>query len=183
MRKLTLLIAITLIAPTIYSCKLDPPILPGDKGYVQQYPPQSGAIGSTGSTGATDSTGSVSNSALTGKWTVQTTTEVVVVDGKISSSQILPANVYTDVVIDDGAKTMKFDGSSTVFDTPTYTLSGSGSNIKLQLSEDPFSRSSNGTISITQLTSTSMTWLALDPQVSTLGGHSMQGGFEITYTK
>jgi len=66
-KNLLVLIAIAFVVAGIYSaCKLDPPVLPGDKGYVQQYPPTSGAIGSTGSTGATGSTGSTGTTGSTG---------------------------------------------------------------------------------------------------------------------
>src|ERR1700760_1757762 len=105
-KTLLLLITVALTSVTIYSCKLDPPILPGDNGYVQQYPPTSGAIGSggttgstgtTGTTGSTGTTGNTNNAALTGTWTVQSTAYITLLDGKAVSTQTIPVNPFDGV--------------------------------------------------------------------------------------
>lgn len=175
------LIATFFVFSLIQSCKLDPPILPGDKGYVQQYPPGSGATGSTGttgttgstgatgstgstgSTGATGSTGSLGTSPISGIWVVKSTTGIQIVAGQTSTATM--SDDFSMVIINDIAKTGEFKDLTTASGQTTfaYTLTGSGSNETIAFAHDPFGRPDNSLIKITSVTSTSMTWIAVDP--------------------
>jgi hypothetical protein len=185
-KNLLLILAFALVALSFHSCKQDPPIYPWDKGYVQQYPPGGGGAigssGSTGTTGSTGSTGTTNSTQLTGQWTVQSTALLTYLDGKVVSNTSVPVNPFDGVTIDDVAKTMVFLNSGNVTNV-TYTSSGSGSSETLQLSGDPFGRSSNGPIQVTSLTSSSMTWVAVDPMTQTSGGHTAQEGYQVTFSK
>jgi len=180
MRKYLLqLICLAVISASIYSCKLDPAILPGQPGYVYVAPPTDPTGTGTGGTGGGTT---VDNPVLTGTWNVTTTTIIEYVDGKAQSSPS-QINLFTDAVFDDAAKTAFFDGSFVVFDTVSYRLYTSGSQLFIQLGGDPFERSSNAPIQIQSLTATTMTWLAVDPNIVTIDGHKEQSAWGMTFTK
>lgn len=181
MRKYLLqLLCLAIISTSIYSCKLDPAILPGQPGYVYVAPP----TGGTGTGTGTGGTGTpVDDPVLTGTWKVTTTTDIDYVDGV---AQIIepPIILFTDAQLDDVAKTAVFDGSFVVDGTQTYVVSRNSSGVLyIQLSADPFERSSNGPIQIQSITATTMTWLAIDPLVLTTQGHKHQEAWKITFTK
>jgi hypothetical protein len=184
MRKhLLQLICLAIISTAIYSCKLDPAILPGQPGYVYVAPPTTG--GGTG-TGTGTGAGTISpydDAALTSTWKVTTTTIIEYVDGAAQSSPS-PINLFVDAQLDDAAKTAIFDGSFVVDGTQTYVVSKTSSGaLYIQLSADPFERSSNGPIQIQSLTATTMTWLAVDPLIITTQGHKLQSAWQMTFTK
>jgi hypothetical protein len=90
------------------------------------------------------------------------------------------------VTMNDAAKNAIFSGFITLqlsSDTLTYTLAKSGSNLYVTFSEDPLQRSSNDKIQITNLTSTSMTWIGIDPQVIKSAGVSIQAAYKIVFKK
>jgi hypothetical protein len=190
-KTIPILIAILFVFSLVQSCKLDPPILPGDKGYVQQYPPGSGPTGSSGTTGTTGSTGStgstINDAALTGKWTVTTSYIGQYYNGQAHFSLAAPVNPINDVTLNDATKTAAFDGFNTIYFTDsvqTYTVAKSGNNEYITFSEDPLDRSSNDKIQITGLTSTSMTWIGIDPKVITVSGSpSIQVVYKIVFSK
>jgi len=178
MRKYLLqLICLAIISTTIYSCKLDPAILPGQSGYVYTTPPTTGTGTDPGTISPYD------DAALTGTWKVITTTDIDYVDGV---AQIIepPITLFTDAQLDDAAKTAVFLGSFVVDGTQTYVVSKTSTGaLYIQLSADPFERSSNGPVQIQTLTATTMTWLALDPLIITTQGHKHQKAWQITFTK
>jgi hypothetical protein len=184
MRKYLLqLICLAIISTTIYSCKLDPAILPGQPGYVYVAPPTGGGTGTGTGTGGTISP--YDDAALTGTWKVTTTTTIEYVDG-VAQSSPSPINLFIDAQMDDAAKTVIFGGSFVVDDvTPyPYVVSKTSSGaLYIQLSADPYERSSNGPIQIQSLTATTMTWLAIDPLVITSQGHKLQSAWQMTFTK
>lgn len=180
MRKhLLQIICLAIISTAIYSCKLDPAILPGQPGYVYTPPPTTG-------TGTGTDPGTISpydDAALTGTWKVTTTTNIEYVDG-VAQSAPSQINLFVDAQLDDAAKTAVFDGSFVVDGTQTYVVSKTSTGaLYIQLSGDPFERSSNGPIQIQSLTATTMTWLAVDPLVITSQGHRLQSAWGMTFTK
>ena len=181
MRKYLLqIICLAAISTTIYSCKLDPAILPGQPGYVYVAPPTGTGTG-TGTDPGTISP--YDDAALTGTWKVTITTIIEYVDG-VAQSSPSPINLFVDAQLDDVAKTAVFDGSFVVDGTQTYVVSKTSSGaLYIQLSADPFERSSNGPIQIQSLTATTMVWLATDPLVITSQGHKLQSAWQMTFTK
>lgn len=178
MRKYLLqLICLAVISTAIYSCKLDPAILPGQPGYVYVPPPTGTGTGTGGTISPYD------DAALTGTWKVTTTTIIEYVDG-VAQSSPSPINLFVDVQLDDAVKTAIFDGSFVVDGTLSYVVSKTSSGaLYIQLSADPYERSSNGPIQIQSLTATTMTWLAVDPLVITSQGHKIQSAWGMTFTK
>ena len=86
--------------------------------------------------------------------------------------------------MDDAAKTVIFGGSFVVDGTLDYVVSKmSNGDLYIQLSADPYERSSNGPIQIQSLTATTMTWLAVDPLIITSKGHKLQSAWGMTFTK
>ena len=176
MRKnLLQLVGVAVLCTTIYSCKLDPPILPGDPGYVVVTPPDGGDGGTGGTTTPIDET------LLTGKW-LPTLSTIIYTDG-VPNTSPSPINLFTDVVIDAANKTAIFDGAFNFSGNTTYTLSATNGKTYFQFSEDPFRRSDNAPVQLVSLTATKMTWIALDPLTVTSGGHKIQSAWEVTYTK
>lgn len=181
MRKYLLqFICLAIISTSLYSCKLDPAILPGQPGYVYTPPPTTGTGTGTGTSGTISP---YDDADLTGTWKVTTTTIIEYVDG-VAQSSPSPINLFIDAKLDDAAKTAIFDGSFVVDGTLSYVVSkASNGALYIQLSADPYQRSSNGPIQIQSLTATTMTWLAVDPMVITTQGHKIQSAWGMTFTK
>jgi hypothetical protein len=176
MRKYLLqLMGLALVSVILYSCKLDKPILPGDPDYVAVTPPGGGTDGGP--------TTIIDNASLTGKWDVKGNLSVIIYTDGVPNVSDAGIKLFTDVDIDDVAKTALFDGGFNFDGNTTYTLSTTNSKTYFQFSEDPFSRSSNGPIQLVSVTPTSMTWIALDPLVLTSQGHKIQSAYEVTFTK
>jgi hypothetical protein len=173
--KLILLATICII---IASCKLDKPVLPGDPGYVK-------IIKSTDTvTGNVIEGAYVSNPNLTGTWKAQTTSAQYYDKNNVMvSNSPLASNLFTTVTLNDYSRIADFAGPSGAFNT-TYSLSSTtGKDLYLQLSADPFSRSSNSQIQVVNLTATSMTWLAIDPALVSAGGQMLHNAYLVTFTK
>jgi len=173
------IIGLAALCTTVYSCKLDKPVLPGDPGYVAVQPPGNIGTGGDGTGGST----TIVQSALPGTWKVKTTSTIIYSDGAVSSNTPSLISLFTDVTMDDVAHTAVFDGAFNFSGNTTYVETASGAKTYFQFSEDPFSRSSNGPVQLVNLTTTSMTWLALDPLSITSEGHKIQTAWEVIYTK
>lgn len=176
-KRLLQIIILVTISATISACKLDAPILPGQAGYVEVKPPGGGDTTGTGGI-----TTPIDNAALTGTWKMDLTNTIVYTDGVPNTSDAI--SLFTDVQMDDAAKTTIFDGQFTLpSDEVSYVLSTSNGKTYLQFSEDVFQRSSNGPVQITSFTGTTMTWVALDPLSVTSAGHKIQSAWQVTFTK
>jgi hypothetical protein len=190
-----ILLGLAYVSMSITACKLDPPILPGDPGYVASTPigntGTTGATGTTGTTGSTGSTGTtgatgVTQSNLTGTWTCATTTPVVLGPDNtpISTPIQSPTNLMTGAVFNNTDKSCTVTTVLASVTDNTYVLSTVGTNLYIQFPDELFQRSANDKIQITVLTSTAMTWLVIDPAVTTVGnGISARTGYIITFTK
>lgn len=207
-----LFLALVYICAGITACKLDPPILPGDARYVAITGPtgstgttgatgstgttgstgstgttgatgSTGTTGSTGSTGATGTTGTTgtSNSLLTGTWKVSTSKIVMYNGTAVLQNSDWPTS-FAGLDLDDAKKTCNFDGIL-VNSPTTFTTSSVGNKLYIQFDTDPFSRSVNDKIAITSLTSTTMVWQAMDPEIVSAGSISIQTGYIVTFTK
>lgn len=178
MRKYLLqLICLVVISTAIYSCKLDPAILPGQPGYVYTPPPTTGTGTDPGTISPYD------DAELTGTWKVTSTTDIDYVDG-VPEIIEPPITLFTDAQLDDAAKTAVFIGSFVVDGIQSYVVSKTSTGaLYIQLSADPFERSSNGSVQIQSLTATTMTWLAVDPLIITTQGQKHQKAWKITFTK
>jgi len=162
----------------VSSCKLDKPVLPGEAGYVATTNTTTSAVTGTTTTGTI-----VNNSNLSGTWKVETTTKQFYDQNNVVVSSSLANNLFTSVTLNETGKTAGFAGLSAAEINQTYTLATSGNILYIQLSADPFSRSVNSRIQVTNLTATSMTWLALDPLIVSAGGQLLRNVYLVTFTK
>ena len=199
-----LFLALAYISISMVACKLDPPILPGDPGYVSTEANTiavtgvTGATGTTGATGSTGSTGStgttgvtgttttgtvVNNSMLTGTWTNTDTRKVIIDQNNVILTNLISSNAFTTAAFDDAAKTCVLGVFSTSNPPSTYILSGSGTNLYILFPVDLFNRSANDKIQITDISAHSMTWWAIDPATTTAGGQTVRSGYILTFTK
>ncbi len=176
-RNLALLI-ICFLAIHVSSCVKDAPIYPGDPDFV----PYTGTKGG-GNNGGGGSTGTVDETKITGKWQVSKMYTETYKDGAVQFSMEAFINLYTGVELNSSGNTYQFEGS---FDAPfpgTYILSKQGSTVYIQLEEDPFNRSDNDKIRITNLTDNSMTWVAIDPASTDTALGKIQAGWKVVYTR
>ena len=181
MRKYLLqIVGLAVLCTTIYSCKLDAPILPGDPNYVAVTPPGGGDGGTGGTT-------PIDNVQLTGRWVAtQPFSSVIYSDGVLANTSSEPSNptFFTAIDMDDATKITTFEGQFTLpQDETSYVLSTANSKNYLQFSADVFQRTSNAPVQIVSFTGTTMTWIALDPYTVTSEGHKVQSGWEVKLTK
>jgi hypothetical protein len=164
----------------INACKVDEPILPGQPGYESTAP----VVNTNVVTGTSGSGANVANSNLTGTWTAKTTTQQYYnQNNAVLSSTVLPSNLFTTITLNETGKTAVFQGSAVTAASDSYLLTTNGNNLYIQLTSDPFSRTANDKIQIVNLTATAMTWVAIDPQVSLIGGQTLRNGYQVTFTK
>jgi len=159
----------------VTACKKDPPIYPDDPDFVAYE-----GIGANGGT----SSGTVDLTLLAGKWQVATTyTEVYSTSNAVQSSSLSPFNLYNGIELNNTAKNYLFTGSSSIPDPGVFTTATAGSSVYIQLQQDPFARSINDKIQITNLTANTMTWVAVDPQILSTPGGNVKTGFKVVYTR
>jgi hypothetical protein len=159
-QKLLSALSIIMICFLVVSCTKDAPIYPDDPDFIP-YPGKPG-----GNNGGGGSGGTVDETQISGNWEVTKMTLESYLNGALSSSIDAPINMFNSVQLSDAGKTYEFDGFSVPV-PDTYTLSKTGSQLYIQFKEDPFfARTANEKIQITNLTATSMTWLALDPAIT-----------------
>lgn len=184
-----LFLALAYACAGLAACKLDPPILPGDPGYVSTETNTKGTTGATGTTGTTGVTGTttvgtvVSNSMLTGTWNNMVTNKILMDQNNNLVQSLLSTNPFTTAAFDDATKTCMLVVFSTSNPPSTYTLSGSGSNLYILFPFDIFNFSANNKIQITDLSSSSMTWLAFDPATVSANGQTLRSGYKMTFIK
>jgi hypothetical protein len=172
--------ALILLCVLVNSCKLDKPIQPGDPGYVAATATKvsAGTVTGTVVNGTT-----VNNSNLTGSWkTITTTKEFFDINNVVVASS-LAYDIFTNVTLSEPAKTADFENLNVAASAETYILSISNGILYIQLSADPFTKSVNSKIQITNLTATSMTWVAIDPKIVSAGGQLLQNAYQVTFTK
>jgi hypothetical protein len=162
-----------IICVLVTACKKDAPIYPGDPDFV---PYQSKAGGTP--------SGTVDLTLLAGKWQVTATyTEIYFASNAVQSSFLSPFNLFRGVELNATSKNYLFDGSFDAVDPGVFTTSTSGSIVYIQLQQDPFNRSVNDKIQITNLTASTMTWVAIDPTLLSTPGGSFKTGFKVVYTR
>jgi hypothetical protein len=162
----------------VTACVKDAPIYPDDPDFV----PYQGKEG-TGGGGGTPS-GTVNLTLLGGKWQVTATySEIYSASNAVQQSFLSPFNLYSGVELNSTSKNYLFAGSFDAPDPGVYTTSTSGSSVYIQLQQDPFTRSVNDKIQITNLTATTMTWVAIDPQLLSTPGGNLKTGFKVVYTR
>ena|GEM_PF-1525033 len=175
MRNLHPILILILVCALATACKKDPPIYPNDPGFV----PYKSKSANNVTQGAT-----VDISLLAGEWPVTAMyTETYTTSNVLQSSSQTLSNFYSAVEINSNSKSYFFDAASNAPSPGFYTTATSGSNVYLQLQKDPFNRSLNDKIQITNLTATSMTWVAIDPQVLSTASGSFKTGFKVVYKR
>ena len=175
-----LMLALAIGCILINSCKLDKPVLPGEPGYEAATDPTANMQTVTGTT-VTGTT--VNNSNLSATWKVATTTKQFYDQNNVVVSSSLAFNPFTSVILSEPAKTAGFENLTAAPSAETYSLSNTDGNLYIQLSADPFSRSINSQIQITNLTASSMTWLAIDPKIVSAGGQLLRNAYLVTFTR
>jgi hypothetical protein len=174
-----LFLAILYCCVQLTACKLDPPIMPGDKDYVagpdNTVPGSTGTSGNTGATGTTGTTGKTDDTppAITGFWFCKSTNaEVYTQVGVLQSSA--PANsFYYSITFDANKSVAAF--KLTAAEHPAaeyypYAVSKVSNKTFISFDSDPFFRSSNKQIEIVEQSALTMTWLIIDPSLHDAGG-------------
>jgi len=181
------LCGLAVVSIAVYSCKLDKPILPGDPGYVAQYPPTGGNDSTVTKTGTGSGTGTagtgIDTSLLTGSWKVKITYSGAIQDGVYNEGVQSPVALIPDVDMNSNIKVGVFGADVSQPDSLSYTSSISNKKFYITFATDPFPRSANGPIQVSALSSSSMTWIAIDPQVLTSGGHTLQTAITVVFSK
>jgi len=199
--KKTLLFIFFGISIAITSCKLDKPIMPGDKGYVAYVPKPTGNVGTTGTTGSTGTTGTTgttgstgttgttgttgstgttgtvstgSNPELTGQWSASADALLFIdQNNKIQSEMDNSSGVLYSININDATLTAEFKSYPNADPVVcTYTISKSGDKTYILFDKDLFNRQGGNTkIEISAETNTSMTWIVIDSTPLPSGGN------------
>ncbi len=179
-QKLLSPLVIFMICLVATSCIKDAPIYPDDPDFV----PYTGKGGTGGGGGGGAVSGTVNLTFLSGDWEVTAMyTEIYSASNVVQLSTLSLFNLYRGVDLNNTTKAYLFDGSFDAVDPGVFTTSTVGSSVYIQLQEDPFNRTVNDKIQITNLTANSMTWLAIDPEVSSTPGGNLKTGFKVVYTR
>lgn len=158
----------------ISSCKLDKPIAPtaADAGIETVL-------------GITVVGKNINNNYLTAEWkTIRTA------DQYYDSSYVLISGVgipgkFTSVTLDDKAKTFKYTGlpATAGAASGSYKLATTDNVLFMTIGTNPFFAKSKSQLRITSLTSTSMTWVAMDTTLANYNGLRARHAYEILFIK
>lgn len=173
--KILLTLAIACI--TTNACKLDKHVVP--------------AAGNTDPTDGQTVLGiivkgkTLNDSYLNALWKATSTAQQLYDTAYIVLSGVSVPNKFSAVKLDDQAKTAVYTNlpASAGPSTVTYKLSTSNNVLYIKLTPNPFFTSTTSEVRITNLTSTSMTWVALDTVSTLLGGKYLHKGYQVTFTK
>lgn len=158
------------------ACKLDPPIMPGDKGYVSTpentVPASKGTTGSAGATGKTDTT-KTPPPPFTGFWFCKgDIAETYNQAGQLQSSAAADPFYYA-ITFDSVENVGAFKLTPNERPGPSYfgytIIKDNANNQYILFDADPFFRSANTRIQILNQTTNSMTWLIIDPKLHNTG--------------
>ena len=162
-----------IICLLVTACVKDVPIYPDDPDFV----PYQGTVGGAAS-------GTVDLTLLGGEWQVTAMyNEHYSASNVVQLSTLSPLKLYRGIELNNTSKNYLFDGSSNASAPGVYTTSTNGSSVYIQLQLDPFARSVNDKIQISNLTATTMTWVAIDPQLITTLGGNVKTGYKVVYTR
>ncbi|MFD2874429.1 hypothetical protein ACFS5N_18245 [Mucilaginibacter ximonensis] len=161
------------------ACKLDPPIMPGDKGYVSTpentVPGSKGTTGTTGSTGATGNTDTAKTPPppFTGFWFCKSDMAEIYNQANQLQSSAAADPFYYSITFDSLANVGAFKLTPSPRPGPSYfaytIIRDNAGNQYILFDSDPFFRSSNTRIQIFNQTVNTMTWLIIDPKLHNTG--------------
>lgn len=177
-RRYLLLLAILYCCINMASCKLDPPILPGDKDYVEgadnTAPGSKGNTGATGSTGTTGTTDTTKNTPpISGFWFCKSTTAEVYTQVGVLLSSAAANSFYYSITFDSLKNVAAFKLTASqqpAADYYNYDVSKIENKTYISFNADPFFRSSNKQIEIVEQSALTMTWLIIDLSLHDAGG-------------
>ncbi len=157
------------------SCRLDPVLTPPNAG------PNNGQT----VLGITVNGPVINNAYLTGMWSVELTIEQYYDVNNAVITGVVAPNKFTSVTLNDQAKTSGYGGLSAGVapSTGTYKLGLNENVFYVDLSADPFSRSSNTLVRITSLTSTAMTWVAIDAAIVMYNGQPAHKAYQVIFAR
>jgi hypothetical protein len=188
-RPYKLLLVLLFFCMVINACKLDKPVFPESPATSKGT---TGATGTTGTTGTTGSTGNTGNTVTTielpdlnGHWLTKKSTAGTFDIAYNPQSFFYNSDQFYDYLdIDAAKKTAIFTIKNKVEDKHTYTTTTDKGKTYILFSNDPYFRSDNFRIEITNLTPTETTWSIIDTKLVDIGG-GIKGykGEIITYYK
>lgn len=159
------------------SCKLDKPVYP-------QTNPDDVDITDQTVLGMIVNGRIIDDPYLTSEWITKQTVQQLYDTAYTVLSGTGVNNLFSTVTINDRAKSVKYSGlSNDTAATGTYELGTADNVLYIKLSSNPFFNSTLSTVRITHLTSTEMTWVALDTTSTVLDGKYYHKGFQVTFTK
>lgn len=168
MKNNLLLPLIGIIAITIYSCKLDPPILPAKAP-------------ATGSGVVTV----INNVNLTGTYYLLSDDSQYYnaqTDTPYANTEKYPA-LFKRIILNDSTKTAVVTSYTNSDTNYTYILTLENNNTYITFNADMFSRSVNYKIQITSFAGNTMKWLAIDPNTFTYESAMIYNAYAVTFTK
>lgn len=163
----------------LVACKLDPPVMPGDKGYVatadNTVPGSTGATGTTGATVSTGKTGDTKKTPppITGFWFCKSTKAEVYTQAGVLQSSAAANSFYYSITFDTVQNVAAFKLTANVHpeaDYYDYAINKIENKSYISFGADPFFRSGNKPIEIVEQSPLTMTWLIIDPNLHDVGG-------------
>ncbi len=179
MKKLIkVLLTIVAACIAISACKLDKPVTPA---VANANDPTDGQT----VLGIVVNGKTLNDSYLSASWKVTSTTQQLYDTANVVMSGTGIANKFSAVKLDEQAKTATYTGlpASAGPSTETYELSTSQNVLYIKLKPNPFFTTTTSEVRITNLTSSSMTWLALDTTGTAIDGKYLHKGYQVTFAK
>lgn len=163
-----LLFITMLYCSMMVACKLDPPILPGDKGYVPNTNNTvSGSKDTTSSADTSDQADTTKKAppAITGFWFFKSNTAEIYSQVGVLQSSAAADPFYYSVTFDSLENAAGFKLTASAIPGPEsfyYTVTKDAGKTYITFDSDPFFREANIPVEIVNKTDLSMTWLVID---------------------
>jgi hypothetical protein len=127
----------------------------------------------------------INNNYLTGDWKAIRTADQYYDSTYVIISGTGIAGKFTSVALDDKSKTFKYTGlpASAGLASGSYALSTSENVLFMTISTNPFFTNPKSQLRITNLTGTSMTWVAMDTTLINYNGKRARHAYEILFIK
>jgi hypothetical protein len=168
------LLALAIACLIIGACKLDKPVDPVAN---PETLPEDLILG------ITVQGGTINDSYLSSRWqTVRTVQQIYDTANVVTSGMVVP-NRFTGVTLNDQTKAIYYTGLTPDPGSSTYKLGTTSNVLFINLLTNPFFTSPTADVRITRLTSTAMTWVALDTTSTPIDGKYFHKGYEVTFTK
>jgi hypothetical protein len=160
---------------SITGCKLDPVVVPTTIGtaYIATV------------SGITVVGHDINDDYLTGQWKVIRTTQQYYDSLYVSIAGTGMPGKYNSISLNDKTKAFQYNGLLMVADpaTGSYKLNVTNNVLFINLTSNPFFKTSVSQVRITNLTATAMTWVTMDTTLINYNGTPARQAYEVTFVK